>query len=124
MGEGSDVRIGSNLSVSADSHPPRLDRSPPISQRGPPPNPGAPMSRLLTVLLGSAALFAAVPAAQAADAPVSKTEVSKADRALHERVLTLDTHLDTPEHFARKGWSMVERHAVAVDGTEVDLPRM
>ncbi|MGR4862978.1 dipeptidase [Caulobacter sp. LARHSG274] len=82
------------------------------------------MSRLLTVLLGSAALFAAVPSAHAAEAPVSKAEVSKADRALHERVLTLDTHLDTPEHFARQGWSMVERHAVAVDGTEVDLPRM
>ena len=75
------------------------------------------MSRLLTVLLGSAVLFA--PAAWAADTPISK-----ADRALHERVLTLDTHLDTPEHFARQGWSMVERHAVAVDGTEVDLPRM
>ena len=75
------------------------------------------MSRLLTALLGSAALFAT--AAHAADAPISK-----ADRALHERVLTLDTHLDTPEHFARQGWSMVERHAVQADGTQVDLPRM
>jgi membrane dipeptidase len=81
------------------------------------------MSRLLTALLGSAALFATV--AHAADAPVSKAaEVSKADRALHEKVLTLDTHLDTPEHFARKGWSMMDRHAVTEDGTQVDLPRM
>jgi membrane dipeptidase len=80
------------------------------------------MSRLLTALLGSAALLAtaAAPLASwAADAPVSK-----ADRALHEKVLTLDTHLDTPEHFARKGWSMVDRHEVKVDGTQVDLPRM
>lgn len=76
------------------------------------------MSRLLTVLLGSAALLAS--AAHAADAP----EVSKQDRALHERILTLDTHLDTPEHFARVGWSMVDRHAVTEDGTQVDLPRM
>jgi membrane dipeptidase len=75
------------------------------------------MSRLLTVLLGSAALLAT--AAHAADAPVSKQ-----DKALHEKVLTLDTHLDTPEHFARKGWSMVDRHEVKVDGTQVDLPRM
>ncbi len=82
------------------------------------------MSRLLTVLLGSAALLAATPlASQAADAP-KPAEISKADRALHERVLTLDTHLDTPEHFARKGWSMVERHQVKADGTQVDLPRM
>jgi membrane dipeptidase len=75
------------------------------------------MARLLTVLLGSAALFAT--AAIAADAPVSKQ-----DKALHERVLTLDTHLDTPEHFAREGWSIIDRHVAAQDGTQVDLPRM
>jgi len=75
------------------------------------------MSRLLTALLGSAALLATT--AHAAEAPVSKQ-----DRALHERVLTLDTHLDTPEHFARPGWSMVDRHAVKTDGSQVDLPRM
>ncbi len=74
------------------------------------------MSRLLIALLGAAAFATAV---QAADAPVSKE-----DRALHERLLTLDTHLDTPEHFARKGWSMMDRHAVTQDGTQVDLPRM
>jgi membrane dipeptidase len=79
------------------------------------------MTRLLTVLFGSAALLAST--ADAADAP-KPGEVSKADRALHERALTLDTHLDTPEHFARQGWSMVERHAVKADGTQVDLPRM
>lgn len=80
------------------------------------------MSRLLTVLLGSAALLTATAPplpSRAADAPVSK-----ADRALHEKVLTLDTHLDTPEHFARRGWSMVERHAMTTDATQVDLPRM
>jgi len=79
------------------------------------------MSRLLTVLLGSAALATAASplTSWAADTPVSK-----ADKALHEKVLTLDTHLDTPEHFARPGWSMVDRHAVKVDGTQVDLPRM
>jgi len=78
------------------------------------------MSRLLTILLGSAALAAAAPITTwAADAPISK-----ADRALHEKILTLDTHLDTPEHFARKGWSMADRHDVKADGTQVDLPRM
>jgi membrane dipeptidase len=80
------------------------------------------MSRLLTILLGSAAL---ATAAHAADAPISKAaKISKEDWALHEKVLTLDTHLDTPEHFARKGWSMVDRHKVKADGTQVDLPRM
>jgi membrane dipeptidase len=75
------------------------------------------MTRLSAILLGSAALLSAP--AHAGEAPISK-----ADRALHERLLTLDTHLDTPEHFARDGWSMVDRHAVTTDGTQVDLPRM
>jgi membrane dipeptidase len=82
------------------------------------------MARSLTaVLLGSAALAFTASAGWTAE-PAAKDGVSKADRALHERVLTLDTHLDTPEHFARPGWSMVDRHAVRADGTQVDLPRM
>ncbi|MBO9709125.1 MAG: dipeptidase [Caulobacter sp.] len=82
------------------------------------------MARSLTAaLLGSAALAFAASAAWAAEPP-AKDAVSKADRALHERVLTLDTHLDTPEHFARRGWSMIDRHSVAEDGTQVDWPRM
>jgi len=83
------------------------------------------MRRLLSVLLASTALLGA--SANAADAPKNeggKSEVSKADRALHERILTLDTHLDTPEHFSRPGWSMTDRHTVGQDFTQVDLPRM
>jgi membrane dipeptidase len=77
--------------------------------------------RLLTALLGSAALLAT--AAHAA-APPAKSAVSKADLAAHEKMLTLDTHLDTPEHFDRPGWSMLDSHGVSVDGSQVDLPRM
>lgn len=77
--------------------------------------------RLLTALLGSAALLAT---AASAAPPAPKPAVSKADLALHQKLLTLDTHLDTPEHFARPGWSMVEGHAVTLDGSQVDLPRM
>lgn len=80
------------------------------------------MSRLLKALLGSAALFAIVAAP--ATGWAAEPSISKADRALHEKVLTLDTHLDTPEHFAREGWSMLDRHGVTQDGTQVDLPRM
>ena len=64
-----------------------------------------------------ALLFAA--GSCAAEAPVSK-----ADRALHERLLTLDTHLDTPLHFGRAGWSMMARHTYANDLSQVDYPRM
>lgn len=41
---------------------------------------------------------------------------------LHERILTLDTHLDTPMNLERPGWDIAARHD---DGyTQVDLPRM
>ena len=43
---------------------------------------------------------------------------------LHRGLLTLDTHLDTPMHFARSGWSFADRHDVATDLVQVDLPRM
>ena len=43
---------------------------------------------------------------------------------LHARLLTLDTHLDTPVHFKRAGWSFGDRHDHATDLAQLDLPRM
>lgn len=43
---------------------------------------------------------------------------------LHTRILTLDTHLDTPLHFARPGWSFADRHDLATDLAQLDIPRM
>jgi len=43
--------------------------------------------------------------------------------AIHESLLTLDTHLDTPENFARPGWDMLDRHKIS-DRSQVDYPRM
>ena len=43
---------------------------------------------------------------------------------LHTRMLTLDTHLDTPVHFSRAGWSFGARHDYATDLVQVDIPRM
>jgi len=62
-----------------------------------------------------AALLAAVisPHALAADA-----------RAIHERILTLDTHMDTPMNFARPGWDIMDAHSVEGDLSQVDYPRM
>jgi len=45
-------------------------------------------------------------------------------RALHQRLLCLDTHLDTPSSLARPGWDIMDRHGGAVDFTQVDYPRM
>jgi membrane dipeptidase len=66
-----------------------------------------------------AALFAlggcqGLPAGEAS-APVDAT---------HRKLLTLDTHLDTPVHFGRQGWSFGDRHDMHNDIAQLDLPRM
>jgi membrane dipeptidase len=43
---------------------------------------------------------------------------------LHERILTLDTHLDTPALFEVQGWDFMQRHRFDEDGSQIDLPRM
>ncbi len=63
---------------------------------------------LLALLTGSA---------QAADVPADV-------RVLHERLLLLDSHLDTPMQLARPGWDISQRHRYADDLSQVDLPRM
>lgn len=47
--------------------------------------------------------------------------VAAADMA-HQRLLTLDSHLDTPASLARPGWRIEDLHKG--DLTQVDLPRM
>jgi microsomal dipeptidase-like Zn-dependent dipeptidase len=45
--------------------------------------------------------------------------------ALHERLFVIDTHSDTPTaSLAREGWNFAARHDVAVDRSQIDLPRL
>ncbi len=44
--------------------------------------------------------------------------------ALHQRLICLDTHLDTPADLARPGWDVTARHTHDTDMTQVDVPRM
>ncbi len=51
--------------------------------------------------------------------------VSGEAMTIHRRMLTLDTHLDTPAFLdLPRGYDITERHDVERDGTNVDLPRM
>lgn len=50
--------------------------------------------------------------------------VSGPDRLLHEELLVLDTHLDTPALFERPGWKFADWHDYGQDFSQVDLPRM
>ena len=69
-------------------------------------------SFLLAGLLASAASLAF------AQAPATDP------KAMHEQAVVLDTHFDTPANFALPGWSIMDRHDHAADGTQVDYPRM
>lgn len=64
----------------------------------------------------------ALAACTTASAPPPQAAATPAE--IHERLLTLDTHLDTPMHFARPGWDVADAHTVANDLSQVDIPRM
>jgi membrane dipeptidase len=59
-------------------------------------------------------------------APEKDGEALKAEaREIHHRVLTVDTHSDTPSLMLRKGWDIGERHEPGQRGSgQIDLPRM
>jgi len=69
-------------------------------------------------LMTGAALMALLPIASLAQ------EVPKKVYQLHQKMLTLDSHLDTPASLDLPGWSIEEEHQVHGDYTQVDLPRM
>eukprot|EP01034_Spumella_vulgaris_P007166 gene7166-9127_t len=45
-------------------------------------------------------------------------------RATHERLMTFDTHLDTPANFSKPGWDIMNRYSYESDRSQVDYPRM
>lgn len=55
---------------------------------------------------------------------VASFAVEPSDRALHERLLVLDTHFDSAFNLARPGWDVTARHEFATDFSQVDLPRL
>ncbi len=56
----------------------------------------------------------------------TETEEELVERALaiHEKVLTVDTHADTPLRMIEPGFDMAERHDPNETGSKVDYPRM
>lgn len=60
------------------------------------------------------------------EAETEETEEQLVARALeiHDRVLTLDTHADTPLRMIEPGFDLSERHDPRETGSKVDYPRM
>lgn len=79
---------------------------------------------LLPLLLLAPVLAAAACSSSKAPAVPTPTPTPATPLEIHQRLLVLDTHLDTPANFVRPGWNIGERHTQAGDMTQVDLPRM
>jgi membrane dipeptidase len=73
---------------------------------------------LIGMTLASGCTTLGPPAKETSPPPMS------AARALHERLLTLDTHLDTPAIVARPRFSILARNDWRIDMAQVDVPRM
>jgi membrane dipeptidase len=69
-------------------------------------------------------VFGVTAAACAADGARANAKANAKAMAIHERLIVLDTHLDTPAHLVWNGWSILDRHSVGEDGSQIDLPRM
>lgn len=57
-------------------------------------------------------------------APETEEELIARALAIHDRVLTVDTHADTPLRMIEPGFDMAERHDPNESGSKVDYPRM
>jgi len=85
------------------------------------------MSKAYLFLAAALVALPNLAAAEAAKSSATKStapKISPAARAIHDGAIVLDTHFDTPALFSRPGWDIADRHAVTVDGSQVDLPRM
>jgi len=58
------------------------------------------------------------------DAAESEEELIARAMAIHDRVLTFDSHADTPLRMIEPGFDMAERHDPNDTGSKVDYPRM
>lgn len=79
------------------------------------------LSCLLFVLLISGCKEKPSPAASA---PETEEELIARALDIHKKVLTVDTHADTPLRMIEPGFDMAERHDPNETGSKVDYPRM
>ncbi|MBM3294890.1 MAG: membrane dipeptidase [Candidatus Aminicenantes bacterium] len=81
--------------------------------------------RLIAAL--SAACLLSLAACTAAKTPARLDEASLEAKAMaiHDRILSLDTHADTPGNMLRPNWDIGRRHVAGQPGSgQIDLPRM
>ena len=96
----------------------------------------SPILILLLVLLGGCSQETGTTSSPAQSASIEMTEQPVSDAAeseeeliaramaIHDRVLTFDSHADTPLRMIEPGFDMAERHDPNDTGSKVDYPRM
>jgi len=82
------------------------------------------MKKIMTFVAGAVFIFGI-----AASATTPRTQDDRALEAkakdIHTRILSVDTHCDTPGNLLRAGWNISERHEPGQQGSGlIDLPRM
>ncbi|HDT12824.1 MAG TPA: membrane dipeptidase [Candidatus Aminicenantes bacterium] len=78
-----------------------------------------PSTAVLVLVLATALALSACNSAK------TELTVEERARALHARILTVDTHCDTPMRLLRGDWDISERHDPALRASgKLDLPRM
>ena len=55
---------------------------------------------------------------------ISYPAAADANRELHERIMVLDSHLDTPVKLINPDFDIMRRYNVIEDNSQVDFPRM
>ena len=58
------------------------------------------------------------------ESPISEEELVEKALEIHDRILTVDTHADTPLRMIEPGFDMAEKHDPNETGSKVDYPRM
>jgi membrane dipeptidase len=82
------------------------------------------MKKTMTFVAGSVFLLGLAACATIPRVQDERTLEAKA-KDIHTRILSVDTHCDTPGNLLRAGWNIGERHEPGKQGSgQIDLPRM
>ncbi|RJP74126.1 MAG: membrane dipeptidase [Ignavibacteriales bacterium] len=79
---------------------------------------GLKMGKLLLYLIPALLIFIGCSSMK------TLTEMKKTADELHYKMLTIDTHTDTPLRFYGRNYDLSVRHDVKEDGSKLDFPRM
>jgi membrane dipeptidase len=76
------------------------------------------------IILAAVMLAGCTPYQSAPPQPEAPAAALSPSAEMHQRLMVLDSHLDTPAYFHSDDYDFSRRQSFDIDGTHVDLPRM